>query len=140
MIYVGGCFDDYTEIRKIQNFVKSKGFEISYDWTIHAEKTIKTRNTKERSIKILQEESDLDINGVHKSDWSIFVINKENYVYRGTFCEIGASLMRDIMLKQKRTIIIESDDDTYAKSLCFYYHPNIIHVKTLEELEKIILY
>jgi hypothetical protein len=33
-IYVGGCFDDYLEVRNIQNIFVSNGFEITYDWTI----------------------------------------------------------------------------------------------------------
>lgn len=42
-IYVAGCFDDYTEIRKIQEIFIGHGYEISYDWTIRAEQTIKNR-------------------------------------------------------------------------------------------------
>ena len=137
-IYVGGCFEDYLEIRKVQNILISNGFEITFDWTIHAEKTITQRNklsNEMRTFDKLQQEAILDMNGVLIADWSIFIITRKNYVYRGTFCELGASIMRDTLRNQNRHTIILSPigEDTYAKSLCFYHHPDIIHVSNIDD-------
>jgi len=169
-IYVGGCFDDYLEVRNIQNIFVSNGFEITYDWTIkvypcfcihldtkdrithilfvhkyiyarieiNAEKIITHRNKLSNDMRTfdkLQEEAILDMNGVYQADWSIFIITRKDYVYRGTFFELGASIMRDTLRnKRNHTIIISSvGKDTYAKTLCFYHHPDIIHVNTIDE-------
>jgi hypothetical protein len=137
-VYVAGCFDDYLEIRKIQQSLIKCGYEISYDWTIRAEKTIRDRVdgiVPSRTTEILKEEALFDMNGVYKADWTLFIITKKDYVYRGTFCELGASIMRDTLRdKIGHTIILSNkDEDTYAKTLCFYHHPHIIHVNTIEE-------
>lgn len=135
-VYVAGCFDDYLEIRRIQEIIKLQGFEISYDWTIRAEKTINERNNNvsdTRTFDKLGEESKLDMNGVIEADWTIFVITKKDYVYRGTFCELGASITRDILNdKIGHTIILSGNEISYAKTLCFYHHPNVIHINTLD--------
>jgi len=137
--YVGGCFDNYEDIRNIQDIIKLHGHEISYDWTIRAEKTTMENTNNTRTPTILMEEAELDINGVYLADWTVFLITKKDYVYRGTFCEVGASIMRDILRNQKgHTIIISNDDEIYAKTLCFFYHPDIVHVKSIEEAMKII--
>jgi hypothetical protein len=62
-------------------------------------------------------------------------MTRKDHVYRGTFCELGASIMRDTLRnKKKRTIILSHvGEDTYAKSLCFYHHPDIVHVNTIDE-------
>jgi hypothetical protein len=137
-VYVAGCFDDYLEIRKIQQILMTYGYEISYDWTIRAEKTINERmdgNVPSRTPEILKEEALFDMNGVYKADWTLFIITKKDYVYRGTFCELGASIMRDILHdKIGHTIILSNkNEETYAKTLCFYHHPHIVHVNTIDE-------
>jgi len=132
-VYVAGCFDDYVEIRKIQGILREHGFVISYDWTERAEKTIRERTL--RSNLTMSEEATLDLQGVEKADWTILIITQKDYVYRGTFCELGASILRDRMLnKIGHTIILSNpDEDTYAKSLCFFHHPDVIHLSTIEE-------
>jgi hypothetical protein len=136
-VYVAGCFDAFSEIRNIQDFVLSKGYEISYDWTLRAEDTLKKRDlVDKRTPEIMAEEATLDMNGVMNADVTVFYINKPEYVYRGTFCELGASLARDRMRNLgKRTIVLSPMGvEMYAKSLCFYHHLDIIHVNTVEEL------
>jgi hypothetical protein len=137
-VYVAGCFDDYLEIRKIQQVLINHGYEISYDGTLRAEKTICDRMdgiTTSRTSEVLKEEALFDMNGVYKADFTLFIITKKDYVYRGTFCELGASIMRDSLRdKIGHTIILSNkDEDTYAKTLCFYHHPHIVHVNTIED-------
>jgi len=137
-IYIAGCFDDYLEIRRIQQIIIKHGYKISYDWTIRAEKTIRDRMdgiTTSRTPEVLKEEALFDMNGVYKADFTLFIITKKDYVYRGTFCELGASIMRDSLRdKIGHTIILSNkDEDTYAKTLCFFHHPHIVHVNTIEE-------
>ena len=136
-IYVGGCFDDYLEIRKIQNILILKGYEISYDWTIRAEKTVYERNNLSVDIRTadkLKEEAELDMNGIYEADWTIFIITRKEYVYRGTFFELGASIMRDTLRNKRQTIILSNkNENTYAKTLCFFHHPSIIHVNTIDD-------
>jgi hypothetical protein len=45
-VYVAGCFDNYLEIRNIQHILEDHGYEITYDWTVRAEKTILDRQEK----------------------------------------------------------------------------------------------
>jgi nucleoside 2-deoxyribosyltransferase len=142
-VYLAGCFDDYLEIRKVQGLLQTYGFEITYDWTIRAEKTITERNNMFNNMRMndtLKQDAKLDMNGVYEADWTIFIITKKDYVYRGTFCELGASIMRDILRdKIGHTIILSNkNEDSYAKTLCFYHHPNIVHVNTIEEAVSIL--
>jgi len=138
-VYIAGCFDNYLEIRNIQHILEDHGYEITYDWTVRAEKTILDRQKENespvRTPHQLKEEAVLDMNGVIVADWTLFIMTEKNYVYRSTFCELGASITRDIMHdKIGHTIILSNDqEDTYAQTLCFYHHPNIIHVKTIKE-------
>jgi hypothetical protein len=42
-VYVGGRYHDFLEIRKIQDYMKNLGHDITYDWTQLAEKVIEKR-------------------------------------------------------------------------------------------------
>jgi hypothetical protein len=120
-IYVAGCFDDYLEIRKAIIYLEKIGFEITYDWTIRAEKNVTERTNmfnNMRNESRLKEEAKLDMNGVLDADWSLFIINKKDYVYRGTFCELGASITRDILRdKIGHTIILSNNEETSNSSI-----------------------
>jgi hypothetical protein len=66
-------------------------------------------------------------------------MDDSEYVYRGTFFELGASITRDMHSNVKRTIIISTPGKkTFAKTLCFFHHPNIIHVEKMENILEII--
>jgi hypothetical protein len=138
-IYVGGCYDSYQEIKQIQSELMNHGHVITYDWTKRAEEELNKRRNgepSERSIRELSLDAELDLQGVLSADWSVFLINKKDYVYRGTFCEIGASISRDVTRHgNRRTIIISNDTDKlYAKTLCFFHHPHIIHSSSNSEV------
>jgi hypothetical protein len=143
-IYVGGRYHDFLEIRKIQEYVKSLGHNITYDWTQLAENVIEKRkdpnNSDENMLpedlhKKLITDAVLDLQGVYSADFSIFYMNDPDYIYRGTFFELGASLSRDLYRNVKRTIIISTPgQQSFAKTLCFFHHPNIIHVEKMEDI------
>ena len=53
----------------------------------------------------------------------------KDYAYRGTFTELGCAIGRN------KTIIIvcPGKDDYYCQTNCFYHHPLINHVESVEE-------
>lgn len=63
----------------------------------------------------MAEEARLDINGVFDADLTIFYFNNPDYVYNPNNIEL------------------------YAKTLCFYHHPDIIHIDTVKGLEFLLL-
>lgn len=147
-VYVGGRYHDFLEIRKIQEYLKSLGHEITYDWTQLAENVIEKRkdpNCSDENMlaedlqKKLVTDAVLDLQGVHDAEWSIFWMDDPDYVYRGTFFELGASVTRDLHRNVRQTIIISRPGKkTFAKTLCFFHHPNIIHVEKMDNILEII--
>jgi hypothetical protein len=140
-VYVGGRYHDFLEIRKIQEYVKNLGYTITYDWTQLAEKVIENRKDPNYSDENedlqtkLVTDAVLDLQGVYSADWSIFYMDDPDYIYRGTFFELGASIARDLSRSVKRTIVISTPGKkSFAKTLCFFHHPNIIHVEKMEDI------
>lgn len=128
-IYIAGKYDDYDSYNTFKKIIQESGHTITYDWTIRAKQF---RNIKKTSGD-LQTDALLDINGVLEADITIAIMNDPAYVYRGTLTEIGASIARDIFRKKQGTIIVSNNENIYAATCCFYYHPDIIRVSTLEE-------
>ena len=148
-VYVGGRYHDFLEIRKIQEYVKNLGHEITYDWTQLAENVLEKRKDPnysdenmlpEELQKKLVTDAVLDLQGVHDADWSIFYMDDPDYVYRGTFFELGASVARDLYRNVRQTIVISTPGKkSFAKTLCFFHHPNIIHVEKMEDIYEVLL-
>ena len=128
-IYLAGKYDDITNYNHFKQIIDESGHIITYDWTIRAEQF----KNKKKTSKDLQIDAELDINGVMEADITIAIMNDPTYVYRGTLTEIGASIARDILRKKQGTIIVSSNENIYAATCCFYYHPGIIRVSTIEE-------
>jgi hypothetical protein len=58
-----------------------------------------------------------------------------DYSYRGTFTEIGASLA----LKKPLVVVCPDDEKKHSCTTnCFFHHPNIMQVQTLEEAMNIV--
>jgi len=132
-VYLAGKYSDIEGIRENIEKIRSNGIEISYDWTIRAE-----RNKNQLRLgEDLGSDAEEDIKGVMNAEWTIIMMTDKEYVYRGSFCELGASLSRDIRKGKRRTIII-SEDGVSASSCCFYYHPGVIHCNKIEEAIEII--
>jgi hypothetical protein len=129
-IYVAGKYSSILEVRSVMDKLKYSGFDISYDWTKKAEENSKNPNS-DRNIDSLMDDARRDIEGVLVADWTIILMTDPEYIYRGSFCELGASIARDIQRGLSRTIII-GVSESYASTCCFYFHPRIIHVKNIE--------
>lgn len=144
-VYVGGRYHDFVEIRKIQEYLKNLGYTITYDWTQLAEKVIEKRKDPNYSDENedlqskLVTDAVLDLKGVNDADWSVFYMDDPDYIYRGTFFELGASIARDLSRNVERTIIISTPGKkSFAKTLCFFHHPNIIHMEKMEDISDIL--
>jgi nucleoside 2-deoxyribosyltransferase len=83
-IYVAGKFENYQEVRRVQEFLKHAGHIITFDWTKEAEKTVLYRtHDAERS------NAEQDMEGVLKADITIALMGGDLY---GTLIEIGMAL------------------------------------------------
>jgi len=125
-VYVAGCYNDLETICQAQSFFIYNGYTISYDWTERAERHL------ERTPANMGTDAQKDIDGVLDADWSVLIMTDADYVYRGTFAELGASLCRDIYRRLPRTIIVGSQT-SYASDCCFWHHPGIFHANSLNE-------
>ena len=103
-IYIGGCQADYLEVRNVQDVFKKINMKISYDWTNDAEKIHNEDKLSEYIKKPdkLKEKMELDIEGINNAEWSLFVVPKNANVYKGSYLELGASILRDKINKKSR--------------------------------------
>ncbi len=126
-VYVAGKYTDYMNIREYQVKCVEAGFTISYDWTQAAEQHL---DKKEK--KFPRRDAYDDIDGVLKADWTVLIMTDAEYSYRGTFCELGASIVRDIQRSVRHTIILSSGKVAAAECV-FFHHPNVYLVRCIEE-------
>jgi hypothetical protein len=126
-VYVAGKYTDFATIRENQAKCMEAGFIISYDWTAAAE-----QHLVEKKKKFPRRDAYDDIDGVLKADWTVLIMTDSEYSYRGTFCELGASITRDIQRGVRRTIIV-SDGMVAAGECVFFHHPNVYLVRTITE-------
>lgn len=128
-IYVAGKWNDSQTINEVQNILISQGHSITHDWTKNEGSKNITEMTNEEKIEFKRNCADLDIEGVKNCDLLIAIMNDPSYAYRGTFTEIGCALGLS-----KKVIIVCPDESYLCCSNCFFYHSNIIHVKTIEDV------
>lgn len=119
-VYVAGKWSDKYSIREIMDRVEKMGGEITYDWT---------KNISTKCHEKLGESAKLDINGVVKADYVIFIMTDPNYPYRGTFTELGAALATG-----KTIFLYCPDESSYCVTNCFFHHPGIIRVESIQEI------
>lgn len=146
-VYVAGKYTDYMNIREYQAKCIESGFTISYDWTAAAE-----QHLVEKEKKFPRRDAYDDIDGVLKADWTVLIMTDAEYSYRGTFCELGASIVRDIQRGVRHTIILSSGKvaaatpgwpiralpaglpvGLAAADCVFFHHPNVYHARSIEE-------
>lgn len=113
-IFVSGKFDDKLFIKNKINELQDLGYEITFDWTSFED------NTVNKSIATLAAINDID--GVKNCDVHIIIISDKDYIYRGTFTELGCSLGLN-----KKILIWCPFEDAFCMSNPFYYHPSIRH-------------
>lgn len=127
-IYVAGKWTEIDIINDVQNKLRSQGHTITHDWTCIEGMGDQINFTPVQRLEYDTRCAILDINGVKEADLVFAVMSDKKYPYRGTFTEIGCALGLD-----KKIIIVCTGDDYYCISNCFFWHPNITHVKTIDE-------
>ena len=112
-VYVAGAFHHKERVQAIQDFLKEKGFEITHDWT-------RVELEGERTPQQAANMAKLDTDGVKSADILVVDMTDKEYVYRGSFTEIGIALGKEIPV-----CIICPDGPARCKSNVFYWHPSI---------------
>ena len=97
------------------SYAKLMGHTITHDWT--------TNETPSRTPEILGNFAKLDIDGVVNADCLIAIMDDPEYMYRGTFTEIGAAIAIG-----KKIYVYCPNDNAKCLTNCFIYHPAIIRV------------
>lgn len=115
-VYVAGKFEDRDIVRQVYRELKSKGHEITLDWTDHEH----SKTTSEQAKWAVE-----DIEGVKRCDVLIAVLISD-YRYRGALIEIGAALALG-----KRVITLGRNEN----SSTFLYHPLVTKLDNLWEWE-----
>lgn len=129
-IYVAGKVSDIERVNSVQERLRSLGHTITMDWTKFDVRMNSSNFTCDELSKFRGECGERDINGVINADLLLVLMFDPCYAYRGTFCEIGCGLG----LKKEIIIICPVDNNTYyCETNCFYNHPSIKHLKSIDE-------
>jgi len=120
-LYVAGKFSDKKQIKEYMNELVKLGHSITHDWTSFESENADQNKMAQSAVK--------DVEAVKECDVLIAFLTDPQYAYRGTFSEIGIALGTD-----KEIIVVNSDEQAYCTTNVFYHHPDIIHVKTWDEL------
>ncbi len=122
--YVAAKFESKQEVRKLYDLLKSKGHEITVDWTLH--KAIKPYKENQELAKQYASE---DINGL--KDCDVFIIIGNDYG-KGLHAELGAAILSNILF-QRPLIYAIGEHNTKCM---FYFHPSIKRKKDINEVLK----
>lgn len=121
--YLAGKYDDRVKLNGYIQQLQLNGYEVTHNWTI-VDPTLVNDETR----------SELDIEGVTNADWVIFMMTDPEYVYRGTFTELGAALAL-----KKKIIIVNPNPKAYCTTNIFYKDRRVAHrVNTWEEAKQIL--
>lgn len=124
-IYLAGKWTEKKDIKDKMNELIEMGHTITHDWT--------SFESEGKGVEKKQQSAIKDIQAVRDCDILVAIMNDKTYPFRGTFTEIGCGLGLN-----KPIIILCQDDDAYCTTNCFYYHPNIKHFKTWNQVLKVI--
>ena len=127
-VYVAGKWIEAPVINAVQARLVSMGHTITHDWT--AVEGIGQRDimTDEERNVYRAHCAQLDIAGVQNADAVLALMLDSTYPYRGTFTEIGCALGLG-----KWVIIVCPDNSYSCTTNCFFHHPTIIRVNTIEK-------
>lgn len=125
-IYLAGMWCDRVNIRKIMAEIEeAHGHRITHYWP--------DMENGPNTPEFLGNCAKDDIIGVKNADVVIILMTDPKYPYRGTFTEIGAALALE-----KRIFIVGCPEESYAKTNCFFWHPNIEYASTLQSVLQIL--
>lgn len=111
-IYVASGLENIARAKEIIARLRSEGFEITYDWTVHGR--LYDQDAL-RNVAMLEE------SGVRNCDTILVVLPGSS----GTHFEFGLARALD-----KKIILLE---EVEVKQSSFYYLPGILKVKTEED-------
>lgn len=128
-VYVAGKWTEIEVIHRVQEKLQEQGHTITHDWTRVEGMKDQLTFTPEQELEYDTRCAILDVNGVKDADLLFVVMTDKEYAYRGTFTEVGCGLG----LSKQIVIVCPGTSDYYCTSNCFFRHPLITHVNTIEE-------
>jgi len=123
-VYVAARFHLKERVRSLYEKLKRKGYEISFDWTLH-----KWIIPYEKNVELARQYSEENIEGVANSDIFILLTDEERGG-TGMYVELGVAIL-SYKLFGKPKIYVVGEDNSYA---LFYFHPSVIRKNSIEEV------
>lgn len=125
-------------IRAAQRAVLAAGHTVTHDWTSVEGTTDQTGWDAATRRAFRAKCAALDIDGVRTADAVVALMTDTAYSYRGTFTELGAALGlgKRVLVVTPAALRLSSGSDAPALTAatnCFYEHPSVEHVETVEE-------
>ena len=142
-IYVAGKWgnsDEMRAINAIQALLVAHGHTITHDWTrVEGDKVTADTMVSDARREFRARCATLDVDGVVAADALVVLMTDCTYPYRGTFTEIGVALglKKRILLIAPRELRIGEGvkpPALFAATNCFFEHPSIEHVDTVEDV------
>lgn len=125
-IYIAGSWTNRQDVESIMEQFKRLGYSITHNWV-----EIECDNIEQRSDEQKSKCAKLDIEGVKNASALVVIMDNPKYAYRGVSCEIGCALGLGIPV-----LIFNPLVQSYAKSNIFYWHPDIQHFSTMDDLKE----
>lgn len=115
--YIASRFGNKEEVRKIIEFLRERGHDVSMDWTVH--ESIKPfEKNMERAKRYAIE----DIDGVRDCDVFILISDEAG---TGMYIELGVAIALD-----KRIFVVGE----HTERTIFYFHPKIQRRDSIEDV------
>ena len=110
--YIASKLENYAQVKKLSEKLKSAGWVHTYDWTVHG-------SVRESDAELLKEVAKKEFNGVKDAD-VVIVLTPQG---RGTHIELGMAiaLNKQIYLCHIDDTYFKCDDNTSA----FYWLPQV---------------
>lgn len=91
--YVAGRFSDWQKVREVQAVLRAHGYEITYDWTVHAEpKDARQKEWKgELPVDVQRNAALLDLHAARDADLLVLVCEDDMAGALGCYVEFGAA-------------------------------------------------
>jgi hypothetical protein len=90
--YVAGRFADWRHAREAQGVLRAGGYEITYDWTVHAEAG---DNERDGSLtpEAMRRAAQTDLDAAYRADLLVLVCRDDMADALGCYVELGAALV-----------------------------------------------
>src|SRR3989344_7711923 len=123
--YIASRYNKKGQVEEIQEILKQKGHEISFDWT--RIETFRPYNQNKDKVK---EISNKNIEGVKNSDVFILITDAGG---TDMYVELGIALY-NLLEKGKPKIYVLGD---YLDKSSFYFHPLVKVINNINEIQEI---